>query len=131
MLGQLQADGQADVVVNAAIIGDLPFEADGRSWRLAFSFNALCRMEQWVDNQADIEALLKGEPPSMSAVRSAMLAGLGDAHPDLTQEDAGRLIDHLGPARAASLIYQALVLAFPPAKKGDGARPRKATRAKA
>lgn len=118
------------MVVNAAVIGALPFEADGRAWRLAFSFNALCRMEQLVESQADIEALLRGEPPSMSAVRAAMLAGLSDAHPDLTHDDAGRLIDHLGHARAASLIYQALVLAFPPARKGDAPRPRKATRAK-
>lgn len=119
------------MVVNAAVIGDLPFEADGKSWRLCFSMNALCRLEQWVDDQADVEALLKGTPPSMSAVRHAMLAGLTDAHPDLTHDDAGRLIDHLSKERAASLIYQALVLAFPPAKKGDASRPRKAARIKA
>lgn len=131
MLGQLQADGQADVVVNAAVIGDLLFEADGRSWRLAFSFNALCRLEQWVDSQADIEALLRGEPPSLSAVRAALLAGLSDTHPELVLDDAGRLVDHQGQALAASRIYQALALAFPPAKEGSAPRPRKATRAKA
>lgn len=118
------------MVVNAAVIGSLPFEADGKSWRLAFTFNALCRLEQWVDDQSDVEALLRGEPPSMTAVRAAMLAGLTEAHPDLTQDDAGRLIDHLGKERAASLIYQALVLAFPAAKKGDPDRPRKAARVK-
>lgn len=116
------------MVVSAAVIGDLPFEADGKSWRLCFSMNALCRLEQWVGDQAEVEALLKGSPPNLSAVRAAMLAGLTDAHPDLTHDDAGRLIDHLGKERSASLIYQALVLAFPVAKVGDNARPRKAAR---
>lgn len=115
------------MVVSAAAIGDLPFEADGKSWRLRFSYNALCRLEQTVEDQVEVEALLRGEPDSMSTVRAAMLAGLADHHPDLTFDDAGNLIDHLGKRKAAGLIYQAMLLAFPKAR-GDTARPRKAAR---
>jgi hypothetical protein len=108
--------------------GVLTFKADGRTWRLCASTNALCELESLVTDPEQIALLMSAGDANFSTVRSAFLAFLGDHHPELTDTDAGLLLDHLGAARAGAKIAQALMIAFPEA---DPARPRKAARARA
>lgn len=105
------------------------FEADGASWSLNFSVNALCRLEAEV-GQEELEALLRGEATGVTEVRAAFWAGLRDFHPTLTLDDAGALVTHIGLELAGELTAQALVMAFPPAGEGGAADPRKASRRK-
>jgi hypothetical protein len=121
------------VVVSLPANGVVSFEADGQTFRLQMSINALIALEGAVGDQTEIRALLdhsgKSGEATLSTLRAAIWAGLTDAHPHLTQADAGNLIQHLGLERAGSLLVQALVAAFPSAD--PTANPRKATRKRA
>lgn len=111
--------------VSASPRGIVPFSADKRSWRLVASVNALCLIEAEVKDPDEVVKLMTGRDASFSTVRTAFWAALQDHHPDLTPDDAGRLIDHLGLTKAGSLMAQTLIAAFP-AVGEDGVRPRMA-----
>lgn len=103
----------------------VPLKAAGAAWRLVVSTNALCLLEAEVKDAAEIAKLMTGGDASFSTVRAAFWAALQDHHPEITLDDAGRLIDHLGLMKAGSLMGQALMLAFPELEAGAD-RPRKA-----
>lgn len=100
----------------------------GETFKLDFSVNALCLLEAEQPDRMEIQQLLdpKGEGPKMATVRAALWAALQDHHPDVSVEDAGRLIDHLGLEQTGLKVGQALILALPEPKPG----PRKAARRK-
>lgn len=107
--------------------GIVTFEADGRTWTLLYSVNAWVRLEQAVADDAELKRLigaLPGEKASLPTYRAAFWAGLRDHHPHLTQDDAGNLMQHVGPATAGVLLRLAMEAASP--EPDDGARPRKA-----
>ncbi|MFN3584835.1 hypothetical protein [Phenylobacterium sp.] len=111
--------------------GEVTFEADGRTWRLLFATNALCRLEAQVDDADEIKRLVGDldETPQFNTVRAAVWAALQDNHPGLSFDDAGRLVDHVGLRAMGSKIGQAIALAWPEAKVG-APDPRKARRPK-
>ncbi len=126
---ELTAERPAQVA--AAALGEVTFEADGRAWRLRFGVNALCRLEANVEDPAEIERLVgdrDGEAPQLSTVRAAVWAGLFDHHPEITFDDAGALIDHVGLQAMGSKIGQAIVVGLP--KRRPGANPPKPARRK-
>lgn len=112
--------------------GIVTFDADWKTWTLFFGVNAMCRMEAEIEPD-ELDLLLKGpgegEQPSLTTYRAAFWAGLREHHPNLTFEDAGRLMDHTGLNRVGSLVAQALAMALPDVE-GGGDRPRKARRRK-
>lgn len=107
--------------------GVVPFEADGQSWRLVVSVNALCLIEALVNDPDEVAKLLSGGDASFSTVRAAFWAALQDHHPDLILDDVGRLLDHVGLKRAGMLLATAMIAAFPQVG-GDPADPQRARR---
>lgn len=119
--------------VSQSAHGVVHFKADGKAWKLCMSVNALCRLEQvahdWAEDVGvELGRLLQpGEiPPLTQTYRAAFWAGLQDHHPDLTDEDAGRLMHHVGLVKVGGLIGEAVVLAHSPPKV-KAPRPRKAS----
>lgn len=95
--------------------GDVAFEAEGRSYTLRFSANAIVALEDCIDKPiSEISALL-GDVTSlrMKNVRAVFWAGLTDHHPDVTAARAGQIIDAVGFGRAVELIGLAFSRAFP------------------
>jgi hypothetical protein len=116
------------VVKTAPAHGVATFEVGGATWSLKFGINALCDLEFQVQDPEQVKRLMDGKagaPPDFSTIRAGFWAALRTFHPEVTLEEAGRLIDALGMPRAGSLTAQALISAFPEA---DPDRPRKATR---
>lgn len=108
--------------------GVLTFEADGQTWRLCASVNALCELESLVSDPEQVALLMSGGDANFTTIRAGFCAFLRDNHPDLTEEDAGLLLDHLGLQPAGAKLAQALMIAFP---QVTDPRPRKAARKKA
>jgi hypothetical protein len=96
--------------------GEVGFEADGQSYTLVFSVNALCELEDKLGaSVSDIGGLLtRGK--RFSTIRTVFWAGLVDHHPDLALKDAGRIITAIGIEQADALIGEAFGLTFPEAK---------------
>lgn len=110
----------------SALTGRVSFKADGRQWRLYFGMNALCELEANVKDEDQLKALLSTGNANFNTVRVAVWAALVEHHPNLTIEDAGRLVDHLGLRQMGAKVGQALIAAYPTVKGEGSARPRKA-----
>jgi hypothetical protein len=96
--------------------GEVSIEADGKRYTLAFSINALCELEDKLgESVADIGSLAaKGK--RFSTIRTVFWAGLHDHHPDLTLQDAGKIISAMGIEAADAAVAEAFGLAFPEVK---------------
>ena len=95
--------------------GEVIFEADGRSYTMLFSINAICNLEENLGktiNQIS-ESLQNTETMRMSLARSVFRAGLSDLHPKTTEKQAGEIITNLGFQPAMDLINKAFSLTFP------------------
>ncbi len=109
-----------------AIKGGVPFHADGTPYTLIYSTNALCVLESTMGRSVSMALDLLADPAKarVSDVRTLFWAGLQDQHPDLSQPDAGRIMDALGIMPTLDLMMRAVALAFPPAKVGaENSRP--------
>lgn len=102
--------------------GDVSFETDGQSYRLRYSINALCDMEEALGmGVRDFYRLVTSGDLRMSHVRGAFWAGLRHHQPNITKAQAGNIIQSLGGAeQAMELLGEALTRAFPPAVPGEG-----------
>lgn len=108
--------------------GQLGFLVNGESHTLAFTTNALCAVEEAFDlaSITDLESVIGGKP-SLRAVRKLFRLGMIETKPDLTDEEAGRLIDAVGGLEAAmQLLMLAVQQAFPEAADDGAANPPKA-----
>lgn len=108
--------------------GQLAFEVDGQRWTFAFTTNALCAVEEEFDLK-DITELEKvlSDSPSLRTIRKLFRIGLTDVHPDMTDVEAGQLMEAVGGLEPSlELIMRAVEQAFPEdAKPGtEGPRPR-------
>jgi len=100
--------------------GEVSFEADGKTYKMHFSTNAICALEEALDQ--DIGTLLDtmdGESPSMRVMRALFQAGLSDNHPQVTVYDAGAIIDEITLAKAGELISSAVEKSFLAAEAGS------------
>lgn len=112
--------------------GEVSFNAEGQTYRLAFSTNALIALEERLDKTvAEIGAMFE-QPLRLAHLRILLWAGLSDHH-DVPELEAGRLMDAVGIDKVGELIGRAFVLAFPDDEEGakDGERPRKPAAKKA
>lgn len=102
------------------IKGEVEFNSGGMIFTLLLDFNALCDLED------DFPGLMDGtaEIKSPKAIRRVFHAGLAEHHPDLSEREAGAIIQDLGLERAGVLIKESFEASFP-APKGGAARPRK------
>lgn len=102
--------------------GELGFEVEGRRLTLAYSIDALCKIEDIYDKSA--LTVLSGimRDPQFRKLRVVIWAGLQEHHKDIDQKAAGELIRQLGGLNdAVDLINRAFLAAFPPAEAAEGA----------
>jgi hypothetical protein len=102
--------------------GEIPFEADGASYRLSFSVNALCELEDHLSQGiTQIIAMLQDpDKLRLSQVRAVFWAGLRDHHNDVDLGAAGDLMTAMGNVVAIDLIGKAFALSFPSSGPTDG-----------
>ncbi|WP_311270491.1 hypothetical protein [Sphingobium sp. WCS2017Hpa-17] len=108
--------------------GQLGFEVDGNRWVFAFTTNALCAVEEEFDLKdiSELETVLS-QSPSLRTIRKLFRIGLTDCHPDMTDHEAGQIMEAVGGLEPSlELIMRAVEQAFPEAATDGAARPRKA-----
>lgn len=106
--------------------GHLGFEVGGKTYTFAFSTNALCAVEDHF-NLTSIDELDKviGAKPSLRQIRTLFRIGLTDADPNMTDDEAGKIMDEVGGLEpSAQLVMQALTNAFPEAAGSAKPGPR-------
>ncbi|MCR5874363.1 hypothetical protein LRS10_09425 [Phenylobacterium sp. J426] len=96
--------------------GVVSFEASGEAYRLQFSIDAICTLEDLLDKSV-AEIGVQMARGRIGAIRASLWAGLREHHPKLPLKDAGELLKDpaLKGGKATEYIGQALKLAF-----GDG-----------
>lgn len=101
--------------------GEKTFDVDGKTYRMAFSTNSIIELEEELDDtMVNItERLTDPKGVRMSLARSVFRAALLEYQPDITHQDAGRLMDKLGPIRSLELVAEAMTLSFPEADAND------------
>lgn len=105
------------------IKGEVGFTVDegdlAGEYTLLLDFNALCDLEQ------DFPGIMEGqfELKSPTAIRKVFRTGLAEHH-DVSERDAGKLIQAVGMARVGELVGHAFAASFPEAAKGT-VRPQK------
>ena len=109
--------------------GQMGVEVGGRTLTFAFSTNALCAIEDEFDLD-DITGLEKvlNDSPSLRTIRKLFRIGLTDLHPDMTDVEAGGIMDVVGGLEPSlELIMRAVEQAFPEAAAKGTADPRQRT----
>ena len=109
--------------------GQMGVEVDGRTLTFAFTTNALCAIEDEFD-LADITGLEKvlNDSPSLRTIRKLFRIGLTDLHPEMTDVEAGEIMDAVGGLEPSlELIMRAVEQAFPEAAAKGTANPRQRT----
>ncbi|MBV7408205.1 gene transfer agent family protein [Maritimibacter sp. DP1N21-5] len=97
------------------------FEADGKTWTLQFTTNALVELEEAVGKK--IDAFLEAESHSLKDLRTMFWAGLIEHHPEVTQKQAGDIIDAAGGLEAImGIINGAMTASLPEADAEDGSK---------
>lgn len=114
--------------------GQVALEADGETYVVSFSVNAMCELEELQDRSVvDIMTELEKVRHDftklrMQTVRSIVWAALRDHHPDTSMKDAGDIISAAGVPVVMAKIAEAIMLGFPqaPAGSAEGKAPAKA-----
>jgi len=111
--------------------GELTFEADGKTYTLQYSHDALVELEEQLDRGIfsiirEIERCSSNlELVRLGMVRAIFWAGLHEHHPDLDIKAAGELMTKAGGLlKVLSLASEGLVRAFG-APETKGSRPPK------
>ncbi|MEO7465946.1 MAG: hypothetical protein ABIV36_02925, partial [Sphingobium limneticum] len=106
--------------------GQLGFEVNGHQWVFAFTTNALCAVEEEFDLKdiSELEAVLSTSP-SLRTIRKLFRIGLTDCHPEMTDHEAGEIMEAVGGLEPSlELIMRAVERAFPEAAKDGKPDPR-------
>jgi hypothetical protein len=105
--------------------GEVALEADGKTFKIAFSINAMCELEDLL-NRSIVEVMteLEGARENFArlrikTVRAIVWASLRDHHPESTMEDAGDIVTAAGVPAVMAKIAEAIILAFPPQSAGS------------
>lgn len=90
--------------------GEVGFEADGKTYKLRYSSNALCELEG--ELKCGINDIIERfKNMSMRDARAIFWAGLTENH-DLSLKEAGKILDEVTLPKATDLIGKAFILAF-------------------
>lgn len=95
--------------------GQLGFEVDGQNWVFAFTTNALCEVEEAFELKdiSELEKVIAGNP-SLRTIRTLFRIGLTDCQPDMTDREAGEIMEAVGGLEPSlELIMRAVETAFP------------------
>lgn len=96
--------------------GEVEFKAGGETYKLRFSIDSLCELEDLSGKGIAALAQELSDPAKVSIklMRQVFWAGLRDNHPDINLKAAGELIVEAGGMLpVAELVGQAFTLAFP------------------
>lgn len=104
--------------------GEVTLQAGGETYRLAYTTNAMCELEdaageplgRIVDKLSD-----KENPPGLSTLRLLLWAALIEHQEDMTVKGAGRICDEIGMDVVGGVISQTLAAAFPEATEATEA----------
>ena len=99
--------------MSKSLKGEVGFEVDGEAKVLAYDIEALCLLEDRLDMSVSKIATTLGDDPRLGFLRVVFWAGLQAHHPKTTVKEAGEMIGALKLDRAAELIGEAIVAAFP------------------
>lgn len=88
--------------------GEVELRAGDKTYVLRYTTNALVQLEDMLGKPVT----KMGGDISMKEARAMVWAGLLHAHPDLTPEQAGDIMDAAGLSEAARAVGEALRLAF-------------------
>jgi NAD(P)H-dependent flavin oxidoreductase YrpB (nitropropane dioxygenase family) len=112
-----------------AFRGTVPLQVGEQTYLLSFSVNALCELEEQMDQPIAKIAKTLGKPEDMrmSTVRALVWAALRDNHPETDLKAAGLLISEAGVPVVMPAIGKAFQLAFPvPSGAKESPRPQPA-----
>ena len=94
--------------------GERTVEIGGTEFRLRFSINAICELEDQADQPIEeIGTRLSSGRAGVRDIRLLWWAALRDAHETVDLKGAGELIDQLGLEKAIGTIGEVLADAFP------------------
>lgn len=115
------------------IVGDVTLSAGDQDFVLRFGANAMAALEDKLDMSLGQIAKLFKADIRIGTLRTMLWASLLEHH-DITEMDAGRIMDQVGMEVVGEKIGQAFTLAIPDRSKGKGAAkgeagPRKAAKA--
>lgn len=101
--------------------GVVEFESAGAKYKLSFSAEAICVLEESVDAGFNdiIGQLADTTKFRMGVVRKLLAAGLSDHHPDLTDDALKKIMRGIGPKDALNLVQKAIALAYGGDDAGD------------
>lgn len=101
--------------------GGVDFTANGKTYTLRFSTNALCELEDATGKGAIAVAEEMNSPNNVriKTLRAMFWAGLTDCHEGITIRDAGDIMGEIGVDKAGPLIGEAFQAAFPDAEAGE------------
>jgi hypothetical protein len=96
--------------------GEVALEAGGETYRLQFTTNAMCELEEATGQSinliiADLSDI--DNPPGIRTMRVLLWAALTEHHSTLNLKDAGRICDEIGIAGVGEVIGKAFQAAFP------------------
>lgn len=102
--------------------GEVTITAGGETYRLAFTTNAMCEVEDATGKSinAVLAEMSNPERVGIRELRLLLWASLTEHHPDITIRDAGRICDEIGAGGVGDLIGRAVEQAFPPAEPTAG-----------
>jgi hypothetical protein len=106
--------------------GEVAFEANGATYTLSFSANAICEAEEHFGRdpgEVFAEIVVDKPPPgSLKILREFFWLALGDHHPEIDFAGAKELLRHVTAHDMAMLVARAFALGMPE-QKGDAPNP--------
>lgn len=111
--------------------GSVAFQVGATVYTLSFSVNALCELEDMLNQPVAkiAESLNDPENVRLSTMRALAWAGLRDHHPEITIPQTGEIVSAAGVPATMEAVGKAFQLAFPEAE--PKANPQTAAKAAA
>lgn len=112
--------------------GEVPFEANEKTYTMRFSANALCELEgvTGIGVNAVANQIANPETLRLTMVRAVFWAGLRDHHPEITLHQAGEIITDISLTKAMELVSKSFELAFQDNSKSVPQKPGRTSPAK-
>jgi len=106
--------------------GEVEFEASGTVYKLSFSANALCEIEDALGMNVEvvIAELITAKNVKLGQLRILFWQGLRDHLPDITLDETKAILRTMKPADMGRLIGEAFVRSMPAAPEGEAANPQ-------
>lgn len=107
--------------------GQVSIDIDGKAYKLVYSTNALCELEDALNRNVNSITAEVQDPSKvrLKTLRAMFWAGLTEHHPDIDLKAAGNLMTIGGASAVMTKVGEAFRLAFPEADEVNGRPPAK------